>query len=142
MCCGQVSKYRKIKVNGKAVDEHRHIMEQHIGRKLSRHEVVHHINGDGHDNRLENLEIKTLSEHSQEHMKNLVKKRGYAFKPEHIVNPKYGSECNGSKLTEAQVLDIRARNKAGETQTALAKEYGVHITTLNRIIKRHSWRHI
>ncbi len=61
--------YKSIKINGKKYDEHRYIMEQHIGRKLKRHEVVHHINGIKNDNRLENLEIKSLSEHSRKHMK-------------------------------------------------------------------------
>lgn len=44
-------------------------MQNHLGRKLGRFEVVHHINGNKEDNRLKNLEVKSLSEHSKEHMK-------------------------------------------------------------------------
>lgn len=48
--------------------EHRLIMENYLGRKLTKNEVVHHINGNQRDNRIENLLIfKNRSEHSLLH---------------------------------------------------------------------------
>jgi hypothetical protein len=42
-------------------------MEQHLGRELIIGEIVHHINGDRKDNRLDNLQLMTIQEHTSLH---------------------------------------------------------------------------
>jgi hypothetical protein len=59
------------------IRQHRWIMEQHLGRPLSRLEVVHHINGNRTDNRLENLEVKDFGAHSHDHNRTRSHRRGY-----------------------------------------------------------------
>lgn len=62
------SRYKKVWINGKSMDEHRLIAERRAGRKLVRFEFVHHMNGDPRDNRLDNLGIVTAEEHQRIHL--------------------------------------------------------------------------
>lgn len=88
--------YRWIYVteNGRrrAKREHRHLVEQSLGRKLSPEEVVHHINGDKSDNRLENLEVKPFGLHSADHHR--------------------GSQhTEQAKITQSVIAEYREENK-------------------------------
>ena len=53
--------------NGQAQAFSRVVMESHLGRKLGRHEHVHHVNGEKMDDRIENLMICTRAEHARIH---------------------------------------------------------------------------
>ena len=64
---GENTIYRGSKRGGIRKDEHRFIMEQKLGRQLDRFELVHHINENKRDNRIENLKVVTPKEHAIEH---------------------------------------------------------------------------
>jgi len=49
------------------VRKHRLVMANYLGRYLFDGEIVHHINGDRTDNRIENLSIMTVPEHVRLH---------------------------------------------------------------------------
>lgn len=49
------------------IREHRLVMENHLGRKLTRSEEVHHIDGNKLNNAIANLLILSKSEHARLH---------------------------------------------------------------------------
>ena len=51
-----------------------------------------------------------------------------------------GEKNGNSKLTNAQVLDIRSRKN--QTQQSIADEFGVHPPVIWRILRGNTWKHI
>lgn len=57
--------YRCVRVDGEYIYEHRHVVESLLGRKLSKSEVVHHLDGDRLNNAIDNLEVMSKREHDR-----------------------------------------------------------------------------
>lgn len=69
------------------IAEHRLVMEKSIGRYLEPQEVVHHINGDITDNRIENLQLfSSHGQHTKYAHPDIFEKQKIAFKGKHF-NP-------------------------------------------------------
>ncbi len=53
-----------------------------------------------------------------------------------------GERGGTAKLTEAQVIEIRVSYENGKTICALAEYFQVWQSTIRRIVRRNSWRHV
>lgn len=59
--------YIRVRFNGERILKHRFLMEEHLGRKLKKWEIIHHIDGNNRNNCLDNLQIMSQSEHRNIH---------------------------------------------------------------------------
>lgn len=64
--------YRVVSINGKAVFEHRLLMERLLGRSLEPYESVHHRNGIRDDNSPSNLELWVVGQPAGQRLNDIV----------------------------------------------------------------------
>jgi uncharacterized protein YerC len=107
-------------------------MENYLGRKLDRREVVHHINGNTKDNRIENLQLMNLSEHGKLHMSGKVLSEETKSKISLLLKGK--STPWTTKHSLADAVYVRKLHQEGFTQRAISEMTGVSKSIIHRMI--------
>lgn len=117
-CTGSVRRARTV---------HIMVCEAFHGPRPGGMEVAHG-NGVKTDCRAENLSWKT-------------RPNNHADKLDHGTAQR-GETANNRKLTELQVREIRQQAAAGRSCYALARELGMSLQQVSRIVRREAWKHV
>lgn len=84
------------------------------------------------DNRLSNLCYGTASENQLDRARDGTANKGGPA----------GEAHHSARLTDAIVAACRFRHAAGESQMALAREFGVTVQAMHNAIRHKTWRHL
>lgn len=112
----------------KSVIIHRLVANEFLENPLNKPQV-NHKNGIKDDNRVDNLEWATGSENVIHALANNLKM------------PQKGSEHGMSKLTEKEVLEIRAIGRT-KTLKEVGKIYNVDMSLISLILLEKAWKHL
>lgn|SRR3990167_4735136 len=108
-----------VYINGKAKIVSRYVMEHHLGRKLESTELVHHINHNTFDNRIENLQIVSRAEHKRLH-------------------PEIGVSTRLQKIWYLDEKEILRLYNIHKSSYKIAKIIGCNEVTIRRVIYKVS----
>lgn len=102
------------------------VLEAFVGPRPDGHHACHN-DGDGRNNRLDNLRWDTPSANNSDKLLH-----GTA---------QHGERNPSAKLSTSEAREIRQKYEAGGiSQSALAEQYGVHQTHISSIVRGDKWR--
>ncbi|MBK8173215.1 MAG: HNH endonuclease [Sandaracinaceae bacterium] len=118
---------------------HRLVLEAHVGPANGLWAL--HRNGDCGDNRLENLYWGT----PRENVADALRHGTFPTGRNHWTTRQRslrGRELPHTKLSSADVLEIRERKAGGESATPIAAAKGVSVSAVYAICSGRNWRHV
>ena len=127
--------YKRIRLNrNQTRDEHRIVMERHLGRILERDACVHHKDGNKRNNCLSNLEVIDRAEHMRLHIKSGEIRRGEFTKEEREKACAQFSVVDESLARDIKYSSLSPRH--------YLESMGISKFVVHRIRSGKSWKHI
>ena len=116
--------YKYTTIGGKQIRIHRFVMQKHLGRELLSSELVHHKDGNKHNNDITNLEIVSRARHALLHKDSL--KTAQKHNTKHNVD-----------LVELKNLYEQENLSA----SLISKILKIPKPTINWLIRKHGLKH-
>jgi hypothetical protein len=113
------------------------LLEQKLGRELTKEETVDHKDDDFTNDSLDNLQILSLANNAKKSAIGNKHVLGFKQSNEH---KRSGSKNGKAKLSDIQIEDIRTRIKYHGLIRDLANEFSVDRKTIQNILKNISYR--
>lgn len=143
--------YGAFYADGKMQRAHRFIYESTFGPLPAAIMVLHHCDNRRcirPDHLYPGTHAQNMRDRDERHRTASGDQNGMRTRPDRNAVRLYpdrlarGERANKSHLTAADVSAIRAAHATGESQSALARRYGVSQAMVNKIVHRISWAHV
>lgn len=97
----------------------RRIMSEHLGRKLSIFEIIHHIDKNPRNNNINNLQLMTAEEHGSIHGGN---------------KKNYPKDCKRNRISKEKIIEILELYRLGLNYSQISRRLGISDETIRRYI--------
>lgn len=123
------------RASNKRVFEHIVVWETAAGMAIPDGCCIHHLNGVKDDNRIENLQLMTVEEHTILHNSNRRLSEETKRKIGVRAKERLKDKCNHPRYKEIPIDDLVEMVTSGETVVSVCRKYNIHKTTYYKKLK-------